>query len=278
MTTIIAPLASNMMMGMPSATTTTVVPPVTEKRFLFFKRGEQQRRRKTSHSSSPKTTTALLCEALASITGGSHLASSLKSKCNSKSKSNNSNNNNNVHFAPHVNVQFIPSIEDMTDEEKCNTWMQIAEHNAIRRSCLQLIESVVEKAAGENIDDSDNDDGNGNNDENGNGNDQTKKIVAQDLLCTRGLESHFPQPHQNGHQTNRRKAIQHVVAAVSSSSSTQENDTNTEVGVSYCTHGYYDDQAIADLYQGTGKTQEFQLTAELMAIQDRQDVELYLLE
>merc|ERR1719491_1322223 len=276
MTTIIAPLASNMMMGMPSATTTTVVPPVTEKRFLFFKRGEQQRRRKTSHSSSPKTTTALLREALASITGGPHLASSLKSKCNSKSNNNNSNNNsnnnNNVHFAPHVNVQFIPSIEEMTDEEKCNTWMQIAEHNAIRRSCLQLIESVVEKAAGENRDDSDNDDGNGN------GNDQTKKIVAQDLLCTRGLESHFPQPHQNGHQTNRRKAIQHVVAAVSSSSSTQENDTNTEVGVSYCTHGYYDDQAIADLYQGTGKTQEFQLTAELMAIQDRQDVELYLLE
>mmetsp|Transcript_34924 Transcript_34924/g.37827 ORF Transcript_34924/g.37827 Transcript_34924/m.37827 type:complete len:283 (-) Transcript_34924:4-852(-) len=282
MTTIIAPPSSNIMRDSSSSTTTIVVPPSTQKRFLLFKRGEQQRRRKTTtQSSSPTRTTVLLSQALSAITGGGpHLASSmkqttptvslpslksnLKSRFNNSNSNSNSNSNNNVHFAPHVHIQLISSLEDMTHEDKCSIWMQIEEHNTIRRSCVQLIESV-EKTASENRDSDNN-----NNGDNGNGNDEKKKIAVEDLLCTRGLESHLPQP-QNGqqttsshqHQPNRRKAIQHVVAVSTSK---------------HCTHGYYDDQAIADVYHVIGNTQEFQFTAELMASQDRQDVELYLLE
>jgi len=144
----------------------------------------------------------------------------------------------------------------MTQEEKCNTWMQIEEHNSIRRSCLQLIASV--EKSDENRDRGDNE----NDKENGNGNEE-KKIVS----CTRGLESHFQkQARQN--QLNR-MAKQKVVLLSSSS-----NNQNGK----YCSHGYYNDQAIADLYKSKGQTTEFQSHAERTAIQDRNDIEMYLIE
>jgi hypothetical protein len=152
---------------------------------------------------------------------------------------NKENTKKRVKFSPTVFVETTISLHDMTDEEIEKTWNSIEEENDIRRRCRELMAAA---AAYENKSD----------------NEHSDNIVEM-----RGLEN------SKQRRSNRYIAQEEVF---------EEQDKQN---LPYCfgngNGGYFlnDDEKIASVYKM--HTTKCTISARLMAIKDRIEIENYLL-
>mmetsp|Transcript_52618 Transcript_52618/g.58834 ORF Transcript_52618/g.58834 Transcript_52618/m.58834 type:complete len:210 (+) Transcript_52618:238-867(+) len=146
-----------------------------------------------------------------------------------------------VHFSPTVHIKHTISINDMTDEEIANTWIQHDEGDEIRQQCQALI-AVVERillVAGTTTD--------------------NVRATNQVIGCSnmRGLEPHTK--HGKKRTTMNRYISKMIVL--------EEQDRQ------YYSEDRLDEEKIASIYKKV--CFESQIHAEFMAKQDRRDVERY---
>jgi hypothetical protein len=146
-----------------------------------------------------------------------------------------------VKFLPFVSVKKTTSRHSMTQEEKCNYWLQEDEFLMMNKRNRMIIKQLQQER-NQHIDESDESNNNSNNDNN--------ESSTLDSLCFRGLEL-------------RRKSLR--------------QDAFEEVFMEQAAQysgDYVDDEAIAYAYHSV--SYECQNCAELIALQDRKDIEDYI--
>jgi len=142
-----------------------------------------------------------------------------------------------VNFASFCKIKPTISLTDFTQEEKRNVWLQDHESILIRQHCQQLVEEVEKYGERQNSTDDGDDD--------------------KDTDTIRGLERLM--------KSETRQWGAYRIIALEEVLWEQEEQYS---------QGYHDDEAIAAVYSSV--TSECQVRAELIAVQDRKEVETYL--
>ena len=167
----------------------------------------------------------------------------LRSSMKKSDSNSNSNSSSVVQFIPQCQnqIEYTISIDDMTNDEICNTWIQEEEEEAIRRR----VQKIVAYA-------------------NRNGTIKMVKSTSSKnkQLCIRGLESHT-KIGSRIRQMNRIIASEKVFVE-------QDNQWNKSSGI------YYNNDVHKIASEYTTISMECQRRAEQIAIQDRIAIEQYI--
>ena len=161
-----------------------------------------------------------------------------------KKSDSNSNNVSVVQFIPQCQnqIEYTISIDDMTNDEICNTWIQEEEEEAIRRRVQKIVAYANRNGIKMKT--------------------KSTSTSSNKQLCLRGLESHT-KIGSRIRQMNRIIASEKVFVE-------QDNQWNKSSGI------YYNNDVHKIAFEYTTIYMECQRRAEQIAIQDRIAIEQYI--